>query len=334
MRLELLDYVRLSAALAVLWFHYCFNGIANGKVTGLTHTPLLAGAAQYGYLGVALFFMISGYVIFLSAARRTAIEFVGSRMLRLFPAFWAAMLTTALFATAWGGDKMSVSIPQIIANSIMVPSVFGYAPVDGVYWTLKYEIIFYLSVTTLLGLRLGAYLPQIALVWPLVQLVLSESHNNFALMSGWYCFFAAGSCLAAMKSSPTPWVLPALMVSLFLCCKFAVTTARPELSHLVVGSLIVLFFILLALLSLPKFSELRLPGAAYAAALSYTIYLVHAHIGYMTLSQLSPIIGPVGAYLATLMLVFGLAVAIHLLVERRLRPFWTWLFHFANERPS
>ena len=66
-RVEIIDYYRLAAALAVVAFHYLYNGIDNGKVGSISHEPI-AALAQYGYLGVNLFFMISGYVITASAA--------------------------------------------------------------------------------------------------------------------------------------------------------------------------------------------------------------------------------------------------------------------------
>ncbi|MBB1075267.1 acyltransferase [Rhodoferax sp. 4810] len=86
-RLELLDYGRFSATLAVMFFHYFFNGIQNGKISSFEHIPWVIDFAKYGYLGVEFFFMISGYVIFFSSKEKTAGEFGAARVLRLFPAF-------------------------------------------------------------------------------------------------------------------------------------------------------------------------------------------------------------------------------------------------------
>ncbi len=53
-------------------------------ITNETLFPILSEITKFGYLGVALFFMISGYVITLSAANRSALEFAISRFVRLY----------------------------------------------------------------------------------------------------------------------------------------------------------------------------------------------------------------------------------------------------------
>src|SRR5262245_23513156 len=145
-RLELLDYGRFVAGFCVLLCHLLFNGIWNGKVDSLEHVPGLADAVKYGYLGVEFFFIISGYVIFFSARGKTAGDFLVSRAVRLYPAFWFAVLVTSLVAVPWGGEQMSVTLPQVLANLTMAPQLFGQTYVDGVYWTLVFEWSFYLAV--------------------------------------------------------------------------------------------------------------------------------------------------------------------------------------------
>ncbi|HCW47481.1 MAG TPA: hypothetical protein DGH25_08930 [Erwiniaceae bacterium] len=78
-RVELIDYLRLIAALGVILFHYTFNGIDNGKITSITQIPELTQFTKFGYLGVELFFMISGYVIFFSAKNKSFSRFISTR---------------------------------------------------------------------------------------------------------------------------------------------------------------------------------------------------------------------------------------------------------------
>ena len=84
-----LDLLRFFAAMAVVLYHYLFRG-QQGDYIPVRFTNL-EDYAQYGYLGVNLFFMISGFVISLSAESRTARQFVISRVVRLYPAFWAGL---------------------------------------------------------------------------------------------------------------------------------------------------------------------------------------------------------------------------------------------------
>jgi len=80
-RLASLDLLRLVAALAVVLFHYLFRG----GITGDLDVEYAAAApfAIYGYLGVSLFFLISGFVIAWSAEGRTWQEFAVARFARL-----------------------------------------------------------------------------------------------------------------------------------------------------------------------------------------------------------------------------------------------------------
>ena len=117
-------------------YHYTFNGISNGKVTSIGALREIDFITRYGYLGVEFFFMISGYVIFFSAKNRTALKFAVNRAVRLFPAYWFAVLFTSFFAYFWGGELMSTSLLRSVANLTMIHSFFGVSNVDGVYWTL------------------------------------------------------------------------------------------------------------------------------------------------------------------------------------------------------
>ena len=67
-RVNEIDLLRFVAALAVVFFHYAFRGYAADDRSIMPY-PLLAPIAKYGYLGVELFFLISGFVILMTASR-------------------------------------------------------------------------------------------------------------------------------------------------------------------------------------------------------------------------------------------------------------------------
>ena len=93
-----LDALRGIAALAVVAFHYTTQ---YGQQYGHT-TPLGFGFPPGNY-GVNLFFLISGFVIFMTLERaRSAMDFVVSRFSRLYPAYWAAMALTCIFVYVLG----------------------------------------------------------------------------------------------------------------------------------------------------------------------------------------------------------------------------------------
>lgn len=87
-RLAALDGLRFVAAAAVMFFHYTSaEKLLWGNPSRLEF-PGINVVTRYGYLGVELFFIISGFVIPMTAYGRTTEDFVASRFSRLFPAYW------------------------------------------------------------------------------------------------------------------------------------------------------------------------------------------------------------------------------------------------------
>lgn len=333
-RLDLLDYGRLVAALSVVAFHYFFNGINNGKLSSLTHSPALVPVVKYGYLGVALFFMISGYVIFLSANNKTVGQFMAARATRLYPAFWAAALITFVAAQFWGGSQMSVSLPQLLANLTMFPSALNQPYVDGVYWTLLLEWKFYFAVALILALGQQRHLRTIALAWPVyIYVAQAFGVTDLPFASGYFCYFAAGMIFAEMSEQRSLASFLSLVLVGYLCVAFAAQNAMSMAANLhttypywVTAAIVVGFFGFFLALATRWGKEVRLPGARLAGGLTYPIYLVHAHLGYMLLSRFADEQHKWLWYAVVVALVVGIALAIHLWAERRLALTWKRYF--------
>lgn len=340
-RLQLLDYGRMAAALCVLAYHYFFNGIESGRLTTISQVPDIVAIARYGYLGVHFFFMISGYVIFESAQARSASQFAVSRLVRLVPAFWIAVLLTSAFALGWGGARMSVTPAQVAANLTMLPGVFGQPFVDGVYWTLQLELMFYTLVLAVLLLGLQRHLRSFAIAWPLFMLLglaIDKPHLPFA--GQYFAFFSAGALFAVLKTRASTAVLASLGISLLLCLQFACRDAikvglhtRTEFSPLIVCAVICTFFGFFAFLNSARCALLILPASRLAGALTYPVYLIHANVGYMVLTRFGNDSNRPQAYAATIALVFLLSYLIHRWGERRYARQWHALFTNLLEKP-
>lgn len=340
-RLELLDYGRFLAAIIVILFHYTFNGIVNGKISSIEHSSAIIDFTKYGYLGVELFFMISGYVIFFSARAGSAAKFAVGRAIRLYPSYWFAVLFTSLFALQWGGDLMSVHPGQVLFNLSMLQSYFGVMHVDGVYWTLVYEITFYSAVLLFLLCGLQKHLDTIFICWPVLLLVAGlVGGSKLPYLGGYYCYFAAGALFAVLRHDFRWPAVLSLVLAYALCVdysagKAATLTAQKgiEFSSLTIGLIVTAFFAFFVCQNTNKGQSLQLPWSRTFGALTYPIYLIHAHFGYMAISQFATEDNKVVVYVLTLLAVVAVAFFMHRVIEQKLAPLWKMLFNNVVGRP-
>lgn len=142
-RVQELDALRGIACLSVFLFHLSLNNDKQGN-----HFQF-----SFGVTGVDLFFIISGYVIFMSVTRvKDWREFLINRFARLYPTYWLCLTITFLI-TIYKTGTLS-TIKQYLANLSMLQYYLRIPDLDGVYWTLTVELIFYLAIAFLLRYQL------------------------------------------------------------------------------------------------------------------------------------------------------------------------------------
>lgn len=144
-----LDSIRGIAALAVIVYHYLY------RYNELyLHEGFNFDWAYWGKYGVQLFFIISGFVIYMSLVRvNSPVDFIASRFTRLFPAYWVAIFITTSFVFYFGLPGRELSIVSTLINFTMLQGFLNVGHVDGVYWTLTIELIFYFWMFVLLILN-------------------------------------------------------------------------------------------------------------------------------------------------------------------------------------
>lgn len=144
-RIDHIDSIRGIAALLVVYLHtanYFMDIPSVAAQGGLLRE--LSYQLDFGRVGVLAFFAISGFVICpsLKGERRSGVRrFFVSRFFRLFPAFWTAMLLTLLVKYLWFGKDVDAF--QVLGNIPMLYSFVGVEPLQGLYWTLEVELVFY-----------------------------------------------------------------------------------------------------------------------------------------------------------------------------------------------
>jgi peptidoglycan/LPS O-acetylase OafA/YrhL len=333
-RLYEVDLLRIIAAVAVVVFHYTFSA----WMQGLTPVafPLLGEVTRYGYLGVDLFFVISGFVVLLSAWGRSPRQFVVSRIVRLYPAFWVAVTLTAVVSVISG--RFAVSLFQYLANLTMLNPAVNVANIDVVYWTLWAEIRFYLVVFVLawIGLTRGRVLLALwgwLALTGLMELGLLPGAADLLLQSTFSHYFIAGMALSLVYRFGMTWEIAAILLlayanAVYRGLAFASDVAArysTGFHPLVIIVVIWTIFMVAVLIALKATAPLGRPWFSVAGSLTYPLYLVHAHIGFVLLAWLGPLVSPYPGmkWVLVVGLIVGmgvLAYGIHALVERPVAP--------------
>jgi peptidoglycan/LPS O-acetylase OafA/YrhL len=315
-RLTGIDSLRGIAAMLVVLFHYTtrYDEL-------FQHTAAPAFAVPWGHLGVNLFFMISGFVIFMTLERTShSMDFVVSRFSRLYPAFWAAVIVTFALTHWLGLPGKLVGLPTALLNMTMLHSFLNVTSVDGVYWTLEVELIFYFWAWLAFRLGLLGRVHLLLAVLFVLRLVYFYTGTVLHIDLPWQVFR-----LLILKV--IPWFAAGIMVYR-LASHYG--TVRRDLA--VLGGAVLLLAIaegpglalLLVALSVVLYAAatgrlalLDNPVLVWLGVISYTLYLVHENIGWALIRRLEMAgVMPNLAIAAALLLALALASLLTYLIEQ------------------
>ena len=276
---------------------------------------------SWGHFGLELFFIISGFVILMTLTRaRDISDFAISRVARLYPAYWCAVLLTTLFA--WQLETLGPPASEVAANLTMLQGYMLLPDIDGSYWTLTLELDFYLvmgglfyfrqlgrisvmAVLLMLGLHGLSVADALGLPTPVAQF-------RAAQYAGW---FVIGICLFRLTRGPDRWAFTALILAVLYAA-----WGGPPRSGSPGGLLYFLISIgFAALVWLGVHGRLRLLQLAplvWLGDISYPLYLLHQRIGTDVMGQLDffGVPGPATTALAIAFVVV-LAAVVHVIVE-------------------
>jgi len=281
-RIQELDALRGIAALMVVLFHY--NSILKEKGFFLL---------KLGVTGVDLFFMISGFVIFMSLRKiKSSDEFIINRFSRLYPTYWTCVTITFLLSIYIGyHDYIEINFMQYLANMTMFQLYFKKANIDGTYWTMIVEMLFYITILILYKFKSLKYLNLIGLSSCIFILFITRFYSNTSIvrliinyfpLSQFLPLFFSGILFYKIYRAQKHILINYLLIAFCLISQivlFDLTgVSRYFLSIWSYSSMLLLYFILFYLFINNKLIFIVSNITIFLGKISFALYLIHEYI--------------------------------------------------------
>ena len=319
--------------------------IENFNYTGLSYYKIVKfidSIFSAGAFGVALFFLVSGFVIPLSIKNKKLSQFVISRIFRIWPIYVLSLIFTVLMMSCYKhffnhDINYNFTLENILSNFIPFQRLLGEKYLIGVYWTLEVEVKFYFIMILLWwifkDLSKSRYILSISLVlflMSLMRFIELDSKTNSILVKFlseniihcnpfYLIYMNIGICFYNHyeKNWSTLKTLINILVLLIICLSTSYYYHHLEWKTLRVSAYVqaLMFFSTLYLFKykIPYNKIIDLMGN-----ISYPLYLIHSQNGYIIMSVLY--------YYSSSMLV-SLVITIFILLN------FAYLLHINIELP-
>jgi exopolysaccharide production protein ExoZ len=295
MRLTSIQALRGVAALAVALLHF-----AGLQVEQSIRGEL--GWQIYGWMGVDMFFIVSGFIMVwvtanIAEGTQAASKFLAMRVIRIYPLWFACMILVGIFFYLGNGVPVSIyQIPKEEAWPFFFRSFFlipqDNHPLIAVGWTLIHELYFYLVFTILLvvglrskifiGLSIWASVTALGLALGLGELspALDIIFNPLSFL------FMAGMVLGQLilRQNQPRFAVPALILGVAVFAALFFTDFDLQKNR-VLYLILPFSLIVYGLVSREKITGRAMPNfLTWLGDISYSVYLTHALviIGWMT----------------------------------------------------
>jgi peptidoglycan/LPS O-acetylase OafA/YrhL len=288
--------LRGIASMSVALFHCYFSTPVAAELASWM-PPMLDSVLNLGFLGVDLFFVISGFVIALTLYGKLQSiaewgRFLVRRQLRLDPPYWTAIVMSIASAVIVNRLRPLTQAPvpgfgDVLAHLFYLQDFLGLKAIAGIFWTLCLEIQFYLFFGAVVLLKDRTPISGRGFAWLMLPLYLLSLASFWGLVPSprglflprWFEFFTGVVLFMKWRRHIG---YPELLV--YLGCAM-LSMALPVPDDEQIAAVTTVTVVLIALLftlaiegdGLTRWLDNRV--LRYLGTISYSLYLMHAVIG-------------------------------------------------------
>lgn len=319
-----LDFIRGLAVFLVVFSH-----LDNFKMLVIWPLSFVPIGTSIGALGVNLFFILSGYLIWASAKQTLnmpngILRYTINRLTRIYPLYLICIVFIVLLANYYIADKQPVISFDVITRHLLFLQSFSpdvSVKLNAPFWSLTHEFLFYLLVPILYFFKPSHWVLMASIV---VTQLLFSSINGMHNFVNYWCLFAAGMLIQQQQKILGRWlsmcVLALMLGLIFIDYEIVKTLA------FVFAFSIVLFSLLLSF----EFKNILFKPMIGLGVISYSVYVWH----YVLIHLISPYITKAHVLLPPIKpwLPFGFAQEAFLLIVFIL--LFSTLSYYLIEKPS
>ncbi len=290
-----LVYLRAIAPLLVFYDHII--GIKYSQYDKLEIHELVTdffikpfGIIQdFGFLGVALFFILSGFIISNVITKETLFEYSLKRFLRIYPALVVSILLIFLLSLIFSNYMKIHELKDILLSM----TLFNYISVNnsvvqGVAWTLFIEILFYVlfGICYFISKNLKKSFVYLSIIVGLIILYSRDFGDNFFLLAasiGYIPFLMSGILIFIYNSEgKINIIFPLINITLILFSLFSIhVNFLPINNSYLINYFYAICIFLLFIMNENKFKQNKV--IRFYNDISYSFYLYHGFLGYLVI---------------------------------------------------
>ena len=326
-RFPYLDYLRALAIILVLWDHL-FNIWPLQHGVTLPHDKLLQFIKQplgiiqdFGWMGVCLFFFISGFLIAHVASTSSINTFLIKRLFRIYPLYIFILLLSLLTENLNPKLFLRYFLESLLfLNYWQTPQHIHI----GTAWTLAIEVLFYLLIIATMRMRKHPVL-MVSVQACIVMVILINARTFgaafflFASSVAYIPYLIVGEYIYLIQSrSILPgmggYTIPVVLYSILIYSIYTIHTIFLPTSNSYVINAIYSLVIFLALSYYSDFFRHN-KFVFFLSTLSYSLYLAHAYIGDRLFMIFLPYLGVYASIFSSLIVIFVLSIICNLFIE-------------------